>query len=104
MTYTITVLFPNDADAQYDIEYYVSHHMPLIERHWKKFGVQSWCVTTFDPSANGEPAMYKFGSIVTWESKEGIQKAFESPEVTEIMGDVPKFSNKQPVFLFGPQV
>lgn len=104
MTYTITVLFPNEQDANYDKNYYVNHHMPLIEQHWKKYGVQSWSVTDFSSGPDGANPVYTFGSVVTWESKEGVERAFQSPEVAEIMSDVPNFSNKQPVFLFGSQI
>lgn len=104
MSYTITVLFPNEADAKYDIEYYAAHHMPLIERHWKKYGVQTWSVTSFGPGPDGAQPLYTFGSVVVWESRKGVEKAFESPEVAEIMSDVPNFSNKQPVFLFGSHI
>ena len=41
---------------------------------------------------------------LVWENKEGVDKAFASPEVAEVMGDVPNFSNKEPVFLFGSQI
>jgi uncharacterized protein (TIGR02118 family) len=104
MSYTITVLFPNEPDAKYDTEYYVAHHMPLIQHHWRKYGVQSWSVTTFGPAPDGTQPFYAFGSVVIWDSKQGVDKAFESPEVAEIMSDVPKFSNKQPVFLFGARI
>ncbi len=36
MAYTVTVVFPIDADAQYDINYYTNSHMSLIEQHWSK--------------------------------------------------------------------
>lgn len=39
MSFIITVVFPNDADAQYDIEYYTKHHIPLILKDWAKYGV-----------------------------------------------------------------
>lgn len=35
MVYTVTVLYPNEPDAKYDFEYYFSHHLPLVDRHWK---------------------------------------------------------------------
>ncbi|KAK9847057.1 hypothetical protein MYU51_021109 [Penicillium brevicompactum] len=104
MAFTITVLFPNEADATYNTDYYVSHHMPLIKERWAKYGVQNWFVTNFGPGPDGAQPLYTFGSVVVWESKEGIEKAFASSEVAEIMSDVPNFSNKQPVFLFGSQV
>ncbi|KGO44095.1 Dimeric alpha-beta barrel [Penicillium expansum] len=104
MAFTITVLFPNVPDAKYDIDYYTAHHMPLIKQHWTKYGVQDWSVTTFAPGPDGAQPPYTFGSVVVWENKEGVDKAFASPEVAEVMGDVPNFSNKEPVFLFGSQI
>ncbi|GKZ32806.1 hypothetical protein AbraIFM66950_002433 [Aspergillus brasiliensis] len=104
MAYTITVVFPNDADAQYDIDYYTNVHMKLIEKHWSKYGLKSWSVTKFLPSLDGAAPVYAVGSQVHWESEEGMKKAFESPEVAEIMGDVSRFSNKKPVFLIGETV
>lgn len=101
MSTTITVVFPNDLDANYNIEYYISSHMPLIERHWKKFGVKSWSVTKFTPGLDGNQPLYAFGSTVYWDNNARIKEAFESPETAEIMGDVPNFSNKQPIFLLG---
>jgi hypothetical protein len=50
MAFSITVVFPNDADAEYDIDYYTRNHMPLIEKHWSKFGLkgsfQAWMVAS----------------------------------------------------------
>ncbi|KAJ0326318.1 hypothetical protein COL5a_007146 [Colletotrichum fioriniae] len=75
MTVTITVVFPNDPDAEYDINYYTTKHMPLIQERWRKYGVTS-CF-------------------------QQIKAAFAGPEAGGIMGDVPNFSNKQPIFLTG---
>ncbi|GFN11042.1 hypothetical protein AtubIFM56815_008608 [Aspergillus tubingensis] len=104
MTYTITVVFPNEPDAKYDIEYYTNVHMRLIEKHWTKYGLKSWSVTKFGPALDGTPPPYAVGSRVHWESEEGMKKAFESPEVPEVMGDVVNFSNRPAIFLFGETV
>ncbi|KAF4825611.1 hypothetical protein CGCSCA5_v000415 [Colletotrichum siamense] len=101
MTITITVVFPNDDDAQYDIDYYVTKHMPLIQERWGKYGVKSWSVTKFQPGADGAKPLYAFGSVVYWDNLEQIKTAFGGPEVGEIMGDVSNFSNKEPIFLTG---
>ncbi|KAF4246930.1 hypothetical protein CNMCM8980_007966 [Aspergillus fumigatiaffinis] len=101
MASSITVVFPNDADAEYDIDYYTKNHLPLIEKHWSKFGLKGWSVTRFVPGLDGSKPLYAFGSEVFWESEEGIKNAFASPETAEIMGDIPRFSNKSPIFLIG---
>jgi uncharacterized protein (TIGR02118 family) len=104
MSYTITVVFPNDLDAKYNIDYYTASHMTLIEKHWSKYGLKGWSATRYLPGLDGADPLYVFGSQVFWESEEAMKKAFESPEVAEIMADVPHFSNKPPIFLIGQTV
>ncbi|KAG4293426.1 ethyl tert-butyl ether degradation EthD [Fusarium proliferatum] len=101
MTFTVTVLFPNEPDAKYDFEYYVSKHMPLIQERWGKYGVKGWSATQFTNGLDGSPGPYAFGSIVEWEDQSQVKIAFAGPEVAEIMGDVVNFSNKEAVFLLG---
>ncbi|KAM0331390.1 hypothetical protein ACHAQA_003063 [Verticillium albo-atrum] len=101
MAVTITVLFPNEADAKYDIDYYVNKHMPLIQSLWGPYGVQSWSATKFGNGVDGSAPKYAFGSTVTWENGDQVKAAFAGPEVGRIMGDVANFSNKEAVFLTG---
>ncbi|WAO88885.1 Hypothetical protein NCS54_00625000 [Fusarium falciforme] len=101
MAFTITVLFPNEPDAKYDFEYYVSKHMPLIQECWGKYGAKSWSATQFTGGLDGSPSPYAFGSVVEWEDADQVKTAFEGPEAAEIMGDVANFSNKQALFLLG---
>lgn len=101
MAASITVLFPNEADAKYDINYYKTHHMPLIGKLWGHFGITSWSVTTFTPGPDGSAPAFTFGSVVNWVSAEAIKTAFAHESVQQIMQDVPNFSNKQGTFLFG---
>ncbi|KAJ4983114.1 hypothetical protein SVAN01_11378 [Stagonosporopsis vannaccii] len=101
MAVTITVVFPNDSDAEYDIDYYISKHMPLVQAQWSKYGLQSWSATKFLNGIDGSSPLYAFGSVVMWDSEDQLKTAFAGPEVAEIMGDVTNFSNKQPIFLIG---
>lgn len=101
MTITITVIFPNEPDADYDIEYYATKHMPLIQTLWSKYGLTSWSMTKFIDGIDSSSPLYAFGSTVTWDSIEQVKAAFAGPEASEIMGDVRNFSNKDPIFLTG---
>ncbi|KAM3538655.1 hypothetical protein ARSEF1564_008441 [Beauveria bassiana] len=101
MAVTVTVVFPNEPEATYDIEYYTKHHMPLVQSLWGKYGVQSWSATKFLDGPDGSKPLYAFGSIVTWDAYDSIKNAFAGPEVGEVMGDVANFSNKSPIFLYG---
>lgn len=104
MSCTVTVVFPNDVDAKYDIDYYVKNHMTLIEKLWSNYGLKRWSVTNYVPGIDGTPPLYSFGSEVVWENEVGMKKAFESSTVAEIMADVAHFSNKPPIFLIGRTV
>ncbi|CAD0052771.1 unnamed protein product [Aureobasidium pullulans] len=101
MSFIVTVVFPNDVDAQYDIEYYTKHHMPLIFKDWAKYGVTGWNVREFAPGPDGSAPLYAFGSDVFWKLAERLEEASKGPEAGAIMADVPKFRNKPPVFLYG---
>jgi uncharacterized protein (TIGR02118 family) len=101
MTFIITVVFPNDADAKYDIKYYIEKHMPRIMEEWAKYGVTGYNVREFAPGPDGAKPVHAFGSDVFWTSKDRLHEAFAGPEATGIMGDVVNFSNKAPVFLYG---
>lgn len=57
MAFTVTVVFPNDADAKYDVDYYTKTHMTLIEKHWSKYGLQGWSVTKYLPGLDGAPPL-----------------------------------------------
>jgi uncharacterized protein (TIGR02118 family) len=101
MSFIITVVFSDDADAVYDIDYYTSHHMPLILKDWEKYGVIGWNVRTFTPGPDGSAPQFAFGSDVFWKSMDELEAAFKGSEAAAIMGDVPNFSNKAPIFLYG---
>lgn len=101
MAKTVTVVFPNEPDAKYDMDYYIKRHMPLIQSLWSKHGLKSWSVTKYVEGVDGSQPLYAFGSTVTWDTEEAIKTAFAGVEVAEIMGDVQNFSNKQAIFLVG---
>lgn len=101
MAASVTVLYPNEADAKYDIDYYKTQHMPLMEKLWGKFGIKSWSVTTFTPGPDGSAPAFAFGAVSYWSSAEAIKTALTHESAQQIMEDIVNFSNKKPTFLFG---
>lgn len=39
---SVTVLYPAASDAQFDMDYYMKTHMPLVMENWKGYGLESW--------------------------------------------------------------
>ncbi|MBE3045513.1 EthD family reductase [Candidatus Bathyarchaeota archaeon] len=95
---TLTALYPNTPDARYDVDYYINIHMPLVQQHWKQYGLLSWSVSSFASDAT-KPALYSFMSIIHFESTDSIHAALASPERAVVMGDVEKFANTPPLIL-----
>lgn len=101
MVCTVTVLFPNDINAEYDIDYYTNTHMTQIEKLWTRFSLRGWSVTKFIPDLDGSAPLYAFGSEILWESEEGMRSAFASPEAAKLMRDIARFSNRSSIFIIG---
>ncbi|KAK1991423.1 hypothetical protein LX36DRAFT_675241 [Colletotrichum falcatum] len=103
MPATITVLYPNEADAKYDFDYYVNSHLPMAAAKWKSSGCKSWSATKYHATPDGKEPKYSFAGILVFESIDAVNKALASAESPSIMQDVPNYSNKQPVILVGDE-
>jgi hypothetical protein len=103
MPYTTLIPYPSIPTLSFNLDYYLSTHWPLVETHWRSFGLVSWSVVgPFDPLPDGKPAPYKYAAIVTWKDKESFEKLQDSGEPWDVvMGNVREFSNVFPVLMGG---
>ena len=101
---TITFLYPNDSQTNYDMEYLMNEHMPKIQSHWIKSGLTSWAVTNFTPDPEGMPPVYAFSANLTWDRKESLSAAVGGGDLKAIVDDVTDFSDKKPVVLVGDTI
>ncbi|EFQ35366.1 hypothetical protein CGRA01v4_06275 [Colletotrichum graminicola] len=101
MPASVTVLYPNEADAKYDFDYYVNSHMPMAAAQWKSSGCTGWSATKYQPTPDGKQPKYSFAGILVFESIDAVHKALASAETAAVMQDVPNYSNKQPEIMIG---
>ena len=101
MAATVTVLYPNHAEATFDMDYYLARHMPMVMRRFGAHGMTGWKVTTFE----GPPERVPFSVMATlsFGSVEGIEAALKA-EGAPVIGDVPNFSNRPATLMFGNDV
>jgi uncharacterized protein (TIGR02118 family) len=92
----VTVLYPSSLHQSFDMSYYLSTHMPLVEKSWGQYGLQSWKIVQLPAEAP-----YSVQAILEFDSAEGFQRAQSSEEAKVVMGDVPNFAKEGPVFLAG---
>lgn len=94
----VSVLYPRSGDAKFDMNYYVTKHMPMVRQ---KLGAACKGVAVDQGVAGGAPgtppAFVAMGHLL-FESAEVFQKAF-APHAAAIMGDIPNYTKIEPVIL-----
>lgn len=97
MSVTVTVMYPNTPGSKFDMSYYLGTHGPLVHKCWDGMGLKSLKVVkgegTPDPKT---PAPYQVIAILSFESMDAFQRAVAA-RGAEVMGDIAKFTNVQPV-------
>ena len=91
----VSVMYPNNKDAKFDLDYYCNTHIPLaielIGEALKKGEVDAG----IGGALPGEAPTFVAMTHMTFESVETFQAAF-APHAEKIMGDLPNFTNIQP--------
>ena len=93
----VSVLYPNAEGATFDIDYYVSSHMPMVAG---KLGsaLKGWSAEYGLAGATAnDPAPYLASGHLTFDSVEDFQNSF-GPNAEAILADVPNYTAINPVF------
>jgi uncharacterized protein (TIGR02118 family) len=92
----VSVMYPNDAGARFDHEYYRDKHMPMVK---SKMG-ESCKHYTIDKGIGGgmpgTPPTYVGMCHLFCDSVEGFQAGF-GPHAEEIMADIQNYTDLKPV-------
>ncbi len=103
MATTITVLYENVDDATFDLDYYVAKHMPLVDEKFKPFGIKGWRVLKAVGTPFGGKPAYRVICNLEFDTADQFRAAVAA-KGGPVFGDVPNFSNKDPVVVIGDLV
>jgi uncharacterized protein (TIGR02118 family) len=92
----VTILYPNGEGKTFDIDYYVNKHMPLVATLLGDVLKGSTIEKGLGGGAPGSTAPYACMGNMYFNSVRDFGKAF-GPNTAEIMGDLPNFTNIEPV-------
>ncbi|KAJ5611038.1 hypothetical protein N7510_007757 [Penicillium lagena] len=87
------VIYPTSAASNFDMEYYLNTHIPLVEKRWCSQGLQAWTVTTGQNSTN-----YHVQTTLIWKDMEALKNA---EFVEELADDVKNFTDATPTRWIG---
>jgi uncharacterized protein (TIGR02118 family) len=93
---TVSVLYPSGEGRTFDLDYYLSKHMPLVIA---RFGGALRGATVESGIANaapGQPLHYVAICRLGFDSADAFQAAF-APHSAEIMGDIGNYTNITPI-------
>jgi uncharacterized protein (TIGR02118 family) len=96
----VSVLYPNAAGTKFDMAYYLNHHIPMVVR---LVGSALKGVSIEQGISGEEPGSkppYVTTAHLLFDSVEAFQKSF-GKHVQEIMDDIPKYTNSQPLIQIG---
>jgi uncharacterized protein (TIGR02118 family) len=92
----VSVLYPHSEGAKFDMNYYVTKHMPMVRQ---KLGAACKGMAVEQGIAGGTagspPAFVAMGHLL-FDSADAFQKAF-APHAAEFMGDIPNYTKIQPI-------
>ena len=96
----VSVLYPNSSTASFDMDYYMQTHIPLVIARLgaacKKIEVEDG----LSGAAPGTAPPYRAVGHMLFDSIETFQAAF-GPHAEEIMADVPKYTDIEPIVQIG---
>jgi uncharacterized protein (TIGR02118 family) len=91
----VTIFYPNSPDARFDMNYYTTRHMPMVQRKvstCKGIAAEQGLAGGAPGSA---PTYIAIGHLL-FDSVEAFETAY-APHASEILADVPNYTNAKPV-------
>lgn len=101
---SLTVLYPKTADSHFNMDYYLSHHTPLVKERLTPIGLISIDLRAgIAGGAPDSPPTYSMVANLNFGTVEELQNALAT-HGAELIGDIPNFTNVQPVMQIGQSV
>ena len=91
----VSVLYPNSAGARFDMAYYTSKHMPMVQKKVSTCKGIAAEKGVAGGSPGSAPTYIAIGHLL-FDSVEAFQSGF-GPHAAEILADIPNYTNTQPV-------
>jgi uncharacterized protein (TIGR02118 family) len=92
----VTVSYPNQSGARFDLDYYMKKHMPMVQERLSKFGMSGYSVSKgLGGFAPGSPAEFMITAQLKIDTLENLQAGMAA-ESAMIMADIPNYTDIQP--------
>jgi uncharacterized protein (TIGR02118 family) len=94
--FKVSVMYPNQAGARFDLAYYRTTHMEIVRRHLQAFGLVKTEVLKGLSGGGGQPAPFVCIGNLYFETADGYEKGVAASEGA-IRADIANFTDLTPV-------
>jgi uncharacterized protein (TIGR02118 family) len=91
----VSVLYPNTAGCKFDMEYYLTRHMPMVQQKLGPACKRMAGEQGIAGGAPGAPATYVAMGHLYFDSTDAFQAVF-APHAQSILADIPNYTDTQP--------
>jgi uncharacterized protein (TIGR02118 family) len=91
----VSVFYPNSAGATFDMAYYTSKHLPLLQKRIATCKGVSADKGLAGGTPGSQPTYIAIAHLL-FDSVEAFESGF-APHASEILGDVPNYTNTRPI-------
>ena len=92
----VSVLYPNGENKTFDMDYYCNTHLPMVNELLGDFLKGATVEKGLGGATPGSTAPFAGMGNMYFDSVEDFGKAF-GPNAEKIMGDLPNFTNIEPI-------
>ena len=92
----VSVMYPNQSGSRFDHDYYLQTHISLVKERWTQMGLEEVRLVRGMGTPDGSPPPYQVIALLSFSSLQDFQNAAQA-HAQEILADVPKFTDVQPM-------
>ena len=86
-------------EGEFDFDYYLSTHLPLVEKLYGDYGLNHWQVDKGVNLSDKQPDSFIAAATLYFESLDLVRQAFKN-KGSEVMADVKNFTSITPYVSF----
>ncbi len=100
---SLTVLYPKSESSHFDHDYYINKHIPLVRERFTSMGLTDVRLVRGTTTPDGSAARFELIGLLSFPSDAELSAALAA-HGGEVMGDVPNFTNIQPVIQISEEI
>lgn len=99
----VSVMYQVGAGHRFDLDYYMKSHIPLVGSLFGPAGMKGAQILQGVGSPSGDGATYHVIALLDFESLDAFKAAADTHGAA-VFGDIPKFTDVQPVVQFNERL